>query len=164
MFCLFDAAATGFVAAERHQWRTGWDLNPRHPCGCTAFPVLRLRPDSATRPRPEKSTGGPHPGPLPLAREGASEDAAQARAESQLSRMSEPTLPDANVTVPVQVPVNWYVLLPSTVRVMAQVPLAVTLPASVVTTSFMFVVGSPLNTMIQDELARMSPPAAGRVS
>jgi hypothetical protein len=31
-------------------WRTGWDLNPRQPCGCTAFPVPRLRPDSATRP------------------------------------------------------------------------------------------------------------------
>src|SRR4029077_17820498 len=31
-------------------WRTGWDLNPRQPCGCTAFPVLRLRPDSATCP------------------------------------------------------------------------------------------------------------------
>src|SRR5712692_3849435 len=34
-------------------WRTGWDLNPRQPCGCTAFPVLRLRPDSATRPARE---------------------------------------------------------------------------------------------------------------
>src|SRR5712664_1166278 len=36
----------------RMGWRTGWDLNPRQPCGCTAFPVPRLRPDSATRPAP----------------------------------------------------------------------------------------------------------------
>lgn len=25
-------------------WRTGWDLNPRGPCGPTAFPVPRPRP------------------------------------------------------------------------------------------------------------------------
>src|SRR5450756_1045236 len=40
-------------------WRTGWDLNPGQPCGCTAFPVLRLRPDSATCPAQEEFSGGP---------------------------------------------------------------------------------------------------------
>jgi hypothetical protein len=45
--------ANGIKRPAFENWRTGWDLNPGQPCGCTAFPVLRLRPDSATCPAKE---------------------------------------------------------------------------------------------------------------
>src|SRR5205085_5524033 len=87
----------------------------------------------------------------------ASAQICQIRAESQLMMASESNPPLLHVSTAVQSPTKLYILLPSTVIFMEQVPLASTFPDSAVTVSFIADVGSPVNAQIHD-FALTSPP------